>query len=444
MVERGGVLEVLARLERLVEPGVGLMDRVSELLPYPGEPRFAVRTAHLGAVGEALERPGVFDLQRRAGPLDGAGAGLESDEARLRAIAEGLERYASCVYTEKQLLWATADELGPEALDLDTLPRCSPQEYGHPRCPLVPPAKDAPLRWVRGVSLGDGRLVWIPAVLVFLHMPFLSIGERIALPISTGCAAHSSLEEALTSAICEVVERDAIALTWLQELRLPRIDVDLTDSALAPYRERLEQSGAELEYLFFDATTDLGIPTVYCLQLAPRNPRLAVVVACSTAPDPRASIGKIIRELAASRLGLQAPRTIPQELDDFMSVFDGALYMGTSERLEAYSFLLKPVVRRFLQDLPSLDGGTPLRTLARLVARLRDCGLDAFAVDLSTDEALRVGMRVVRVVIPGLQPLSFSYRARFLGHPRLYAAPGRMGHRVRAEHEVNPWPQPFA
>jgi ribosomal protein S12 methylthiotransferase accessory factor len=69
--------------------------------------------------------------------------------------------------------------------------------------------------------------------------------------------------------------------------------------------------------------------------------------------------------------------------------------------------------------------------------------MPVYAVDLSTDEAIRAGFRVVRVLIPSLQPLSFHYRARYLGHPRLYDAPAKMGYAVRAEGELNPWPQAF-
>jgi ribosomal protein S12 methylthiotransferase accessory factor len=53
-------------------------------------------------------------------------------------------------------------------------------------------------------------------------------------------------------------------------------------------------------------------------------------------------------------------------------------------------------------------------------------------------------MTVVRAIIPGLQPLTFHHRARFLGHPRLYEAPVRMGYPARLEAELNAWPQPFA
>ena len=66
--------------------------------------------------------------------------------------------------------------------------------------------------------------------------------------------------------------------------------------------------------------------------------------------------------------------------------------------------------------------------------------MDAYAVDLTTDEARRAGLVVVRVLIPGLQPLSFNQLAQFRGHPRLYDAPRAMGHTSHVEEELNPFP----
>ena len=51
---------------------------------------------------------------------------------------------------------------------------------------------------------------------------------------------------------------------------------------------------------------------------------------------------------------------------------------------------------------------------------------------------------VVKVLVPGLMPVSFDQHARYLAHPRLYEAPARMGHPVTPEADLNPLPQPFA
>lgn len=431
-------------LLNLVQPIGGLFSRELQLTNAPGEPRFPIAIAQLGNVGSIL--PGFDETLNKSASrntLDGAGGGLEAEDGRIRAVAEGLERYASCFYDHRQFFWATAAELGDEALDLDTVPRCSDAELRHPRCPLQRPDKNLPMRWIRGISMRDGRPVWIPAVMVYLHLPLASAGERFWLPISTGCAAHVNVERALTSAICEVIERDAVSLTWLQRLPLPRIELDRIPELLRPYVER-NQRAAGMEMQFFDATSDLCVPTVYSVQLAPHNQTLAALVMCSTELEPATAIAKVIRESAASRIAMQAPQTVPACWDDFCTVSQGAAFMGRREQLGAYDFLLQSPLRRRLSEMPNLSTGEPRKDLANLLARLAASNLEVFAVDLSTDEALRAGMRVVRAIVPGLQPLSFSYRARFLGHPRLYEAPRQMGYRGYPEPEINAWPQPFA
>lgn len=124
------------------------------------------------------------------GTIDGAGGAFDPKEARLLSIAEGLERYASCVYDEKQVIWATARELGLEAVDLNQFPSMSETETKH--TPVwTKPNFDAPMRWVRSVCMMTGEIRWIPAIAVYLHLPFASMGERFTVPISTGCALHA-------------------------------------------------------------------------------------------------------------------------------------------------------------------------------------------------------------------------------------------------------------
>ncbi|HYE75737.1 MAG TPA: YcaO-like family protein, partial [Blastocatellia bacterium] len=167
-------------LENLVQPIGGLISSVMQIPAQPGEPNFPIYGASLGDVNHVLKpysRMGELDN----GALNGAGGALDPDQGRLKAIAEGLERYSSCVFDERQFIWATAEELGDEALDLDTVPRCSETELAHPRCIATAPNKKAPIRWVRGVSLFDGRAVWVPAIMVYLKLAPQSQGERFNL-----------------------------------------------------------------------------------------------------------------------------------------------------------------------------------------------------------------------------------------------------------------------
>jgi ribosomal protein S12 methylthiotransferase accessory factor len=375
--------------------------------------------------------------------MDGAGGALSWMRAARLCVAEALERYSTCVAPEGELTWATAEELGPQAVALlHALPRCSAAELADPRTVITGPDTAAPMRWVRGWSLTAGEPVWVPAVHVYMHLPARSAAERSWTPISTGCATHTDLAQALVNAVCEVIERDAIALTWYQRLPLPRVEFDEVPDALRPYLDRSRRS--QVETVFFDATTDVGVPTLYSVDLAPHNEVLGQLVMCNAGLDPVDSTAKILRESASSRIAMQVARPRPESAADFQHVFHGASYMGHPSRRDTFDFLLGGASRRPFSELPALATGDPAQDLAMLLQRLTAAGCQAIAVECTTHEAAEVGFRVVRVLVPELMPLSFVYRARYLAHPRLYSAPERMGYPVRTEAEINPLPQPFA
>ncbi|WP_436535067.1 YcaO-like family protein [Actinoplanes sp. HUAS TT8] len=424
-------------LQDLVSPLGGLITGVGQLAVEPSNPPLKVFSADLGDVSTVMATMCGPDC---LGSLDGTGTGVDPDLARTVGIAEALERYANCLYDDAQLHWATADELGDEALDLDVLPRCSATELADPRCPLTLPDKSGRMRWIRGMNLRTRKLSWVPAVLVYMHYSAHG-AESITNPISTGAATHYDPVRAITGALCEVIERDAISLIWLQKLALPRIELDVVTPELQRYLDLYADRDVTVQ--LFDATTDLGIPTVYGVSIAPNHPACSIVVSCATGLDPQIAAAKAISETVSVRIALQGEKA-PDDVQDFSGVSDGAIYMGAPERASAFDFLTGSTARRKLSEMPNLATGDSAADLRVVLGRLDAAGLDSYVVDLTPDEAIRAGMTVVRAVIPGLLPLSFTYRSRFLGSPRLYEAPVRMGYPSRAESELNTWPQPFA
>jgi ribosomal protein S12 methylthiotransferase accessory factor len=120
----------------------------------------------------------------------------------------------------------------------------------------------------------------------------------------------------------------------------------------------------------------------------------------------------------------------------------GATFMAHEERSEQFDFLLKTT--SILRSFEDNDAPSECDKLSWVLAKLAKCSLEAFAVDISTDEAIRAGMRVVRTLIPGLQPVSFRHSARYLGTSRLYKAPLKLGYHSYPEEQLNNYPQPFA
>jgi ribosomal protein S12 methylthiotransferase accessory factor len=438
------VVPELHGLRSLCQPLGGLLRFGSQHLAYGDEPRLTTQIVRLGDLGRICPNVKRDSSANVPAPITASGAGLTTDDCLIASLGEGLERYCACLYTADQVIWASANELGRDALDLDTVPRCSARELAHPRCPLVLPDKGAVRRWVRGLSLLDGRLVYLPLVMVYLFSGYSTPSERIAFQISTGCAAHESFDRALIGAIFEIFERDSVSLTWLQRLRLTRIEVDDPPPVLAPLWEHYQASSKELEYFFFDATTDIGVPTVYGLQVSRTDSLLTTLVSCSTAMNPVEALVKVFRDMAASRTAFRRERTTPDNFDDFSNIFHGAAFMARAEQRTAFDFLLDSDHTRFLSDIAPLECTNEKQSLQIVLELLRRKRFDVYAVDLTSDEALRSGIRVVRVLIPALQPFSFHYLAQYKGHSRLYDAPRQMGYPVYKEEQLNHWPQPFA
>lgn len=131
----------------------------------------------------------------------------------------------------------------------------------------------------------------------------------------------------------------------------------------------------------------------------------------------------------------EPPRT-PRK---FARPSDGARFMAEPAQEAAFDFL-QGGERRILSEadrclLP--DSVAVGHVLERLVQQ----GLEAFVVDLTTDELRSTGLHAVRVVVPMLQPLTFNTSARFLDSRRLERAFTQRGKSI--DSDVNRYPQPL-
>ena len=421
-------------LENLLSP-YGVVGGVLRDPAMRGLPGYTQLTAMAGT-GVPLELNCMADIYGTGRVYGDAGL------ARTIALAEAAERYAGIPTACVPTVWGTTAELSGSCLDVDRIPRCTQDEYDHPACPLVPFDPDAPIRWVRGTDLVFGEPTWVPAVMACYQLREAVPAERFAYRISTGHAVHSSPELALFGALCEVIERDAVAILWLQRLTPPDL-APRHHSALV--QELCEWARRRhVRTRLFDATTDLSVPIVYCLQQAEHDPRVRHVVSCAAGASLDEAAEKAVLETIGMRRTLAAG-TAKTNPDDLASLTDGARYMARPERAAAFDFLLAGANGR------QMTGGDPIgfdenpqARLARLVDVLAQHGMQVIAVDLTTRELEAVGLCAVSVVVPDLQPLTLLPHAQFRAHPRLYAAPVAMGCRPLAPQELNPWPQPFA
>ena len=376
------------------------------------------------------------------GGVAGYGTSLDQDTARIRAICEGLERYCAVMYPTDGLIYASARQLGATALEISSLPRCSEPERAAalPQWRLRQTDADRDEYWVRGYSLTGQCPTWLPLSVVYLGLPF-PISEHLAFPMSTGFAAGTDYEGAVLAGLLEVIERDSLALWWLHQLPFPRLASDsFGATGIDELVARAEYSGTSVH--LFDLTTDIGVPVVGVIEIS-RTRAPHVLTMAASRLDPAAAALRVVEEAGSLRIALGGSRRQiardaflsgdPREPEDF-----GLLYSGF-ESIDRFAFATAAPSR----SAPLAEDRKP-PTLRALVRRLSALNIDVFAVDVTLPEVRDLGIVVVKVVVPALMPLTFSHNIRYLGHPRLYAAPRCMGYGDRTEGDITDDPIPFA
>jgi ribosomal protein S12 methylthiotransferase accessory factor len=432
----------------LVDPVVGVVREIEPLPVEEDEPAFV----HYLSTASDTSR-----LTRLKNFANNGGVSITHSGAVAKALGEGVERYCSAFFDYDDLLVAPYRELPGRATPPGDYALYTQTQLDNGDLPWQPLTEDTPVRWTTGRSLATGDAVFVPAAMVYVPYHYRpDSGEPgFVQPISTGLAAGTSFAEAALSGLCEAVERDAFTITWQARLSRPRIDPDTLPVSC---RDRLDRfTAAGLRVHIMDITTDLGLPTLLTIAVGDRPTSPAVAVAAATHPDPEVALVKSLEELAHTR-------KFARQVMDYTPALPVDVAAGHPEVLEQKHHLrfycpqeakafaefawASSQVRR-LEDVGRTpqDAGeqrNPAEQLADAVALVTHAGLEAIACDLTTPDVARLGLRSVRVVVPGLHPLFMGHRNRALGGSRLYEVPARLGERGPAPGEPdNPFPHPF-
>ena len=377
-------------------------------------------------------------------PMTGAGTDMDPELARLKAVCETLERYASCVLLAGEYRVASARELGAHAFDWTRLPRLSADELAMPRQVFHNFDPEDPIRWIPSWELCADEERWVPVALTHLQ-PRCWTTERFTFTISTGLAAHTQPVRCIVSAISEAVERDSIALTWL--LRRPLRRIVFSDADLRRFAPAQQVFMRNDEFAFYDATTDFGLPIVYLHRRRPFHAVAANLVSCAAAFDYPSAVVNALREMVCLCSGLDSGMVVAKDDPlDCASIEDGAVYMARPERSAAFDFLGASGEEVGLCDLVRIQppGGDDDARLRLLVERARVLGHEILVSDMTPDDLRDAGLHVFRALMPSLMPMSTDMHCRFLDSERLREAHRVFGMARPLPACINPYPQSFA
>lgn len=319
------------------------------------------------------------------------GKGIDNEAAMTSAAMEALETRIAEI-PPADLTLATVESMRAEhaaMIDLDNVARCAPDEIG-----------SSPVPWCSGLDILSGNTVFVPWWLVGLDHR----GERPPgfEQSSDGLASGNTPSEAVLHGLCELVERDAWALTQLkspERLKESRIDpASFSNAVIDVMTDRITRAGMKL--LLLDMTTDVGVPAFLAV-IMPGNlsdrvdARWSHVCGgCGCHPDPVRAALRAITEAAQSRLTAIAgsrddfsPR-VYQRLDQSAAMQQVVELCEDSGRMRA--FQTRHRRPSTIQD-----------SIGHIADRLAATGIEQIVVVPFPHPALPVS--VVRVIVPGLE-----------------------------------------
>ncbi|KVN67592.1 TOMM precursor leader peptide-binding protein [Burkholderia stagnalis] len=349
-----------------------------------------------------------------------SGKGRTDEQARASALCEALERFSSVYQGDEATMTGSMEALladpacDAEPVHVNALQQFSERQFGAREAinaltrdvrKHVPPrftARDV-IDWTPAWSLVSGKRRLVPLSYCFAETPDSAQADVACVHNPNGCAAGSTLDEAILQGMLELIERDAVAIWWYN--RIPRPGIDLA-SFEEPYFDALvreyETFGWRLWAL--DITHDLGVPAVAALAENPADGRFSIGFGCHL--DARIAVQRALTEV-----------------NQLLDIAADAPHPWDREKLSETGFLYpaNDVRRTTGSTWPPVDADTLPAAIAHCVGKIASAGMDVLVVDKTRPD---IGLSVAQVIAPGL----CHFWPRF-GARRLYSVPVALGWR---------------
>jgi putative methanogenesis marker protein 1 len=321
---------------------------------------------------------------------DHTGKGLSRTQAQVSLTMESAERYSSeftneymhdLVKGSYNALKKKHAVLNPEELILPQFSR-----YNH----------DTDIHWTWGYDLVTNASILIPACSVY-H-PFHLDDAPLLSTHTNGIAAGNAMEEAVSHALAEVIERDAWSINqfteeaydalFIEDHKEHEFIIDIVKKFVT----------AEIEIVAKDITSDIGVPVIAAFSKDLIYKKIIPIDGFGAHLDPKVAMTRALLELATTRglfiqkNGIESFRQ--NYLDDAAAEND-----QNDHRFYAYQ-------QKGLAELTSEYSDDILQDIHIMMNKLMDRGFDKIiAVNLTRQD---IGIPTVRMIVPGMEVYCFD------------------------------------
>lgn len=435
--------QTLERYSDLVSPITGVVSTLERVSPPGNSVIHAYSANHNWAA-----HPDSLSFLKQSLRSKSGGKGTTDAQARVGAMAEAFERYSGVFRGDEIRRHARLEDFDGAAVHPHDVLLFSESQYERRReinaegnsFQMVSEPFDAslPADWSPMWAPTKGEWRWLPTGLLYYSyskvVPHDTPNRMAYYADSNGCAAGNTLEEATLQALLELIERDAVATWWYNEVPRPQADLSTVAS---PYLDNLMDwlDGEKRDLWVVDITNDIGVPVfaAFSRKLQPDdNGAEQLVVGFGAHLDPKIGMMRAITEVNQFFASLYA-----LEDGDLRKAFDpGAVTWWETATVEnkPYAAPAKDMPPRTINDLPDLSSLDLLDEVQTAIRQIESRGLEVLLLDQTRQDAQ---FPVVKALAPGMR----HFWSR-LAPGRLYDVPVELGwlSSPRAEQELNPTP----
>ncbi|UVI33399.1 TOMM precursor leader peptide-binding protein [Paenibacillus spongiae] len=376
-------------------------------------------------------------------------------DSEMTAILEGLERYCGLSpHGKRTAVHDSYHNVRSQALDPLRVGIHAKEQYERSDFPFKPFDPERPIDWVWGYSFLQQRPILVPELLAYYSS---GCGHGFVYETSNGCALGGSLEEAIFYGMLEVVERDSFLMTWYARLPLPRLDLrSVQDRELRWMTDRLE-AVAGYDVHLYKSTMEHGIPSVWALAKNRKELGVNLICAAGAHPDPIRAAKSAIHEVAGMLLTLsekfeenrQQYERMLHDPYQVVQMEDHSMLYGLKQSEGRLDFLLNDdrPMQTFAEAFEPRGWNVDLTDdLKAMLHVFRQLNLEVIVVDQTTPETRRNGLHCVKVLIPGMLPMTFGqHLIRLTGLDRVLRVPAELSYSREplTPEQLNPYPHPF-
>lgn len=430
-------LNSIKRLSPILEEGK-LIEAFERVRQHYDEPKFWYYSATIS--DKNLKQDGKHFHSNASGV-----SFFSQEEALIKTLAEAIERYNNFAFFKESVDYVGSySKIKDKAIDPQKFLFFSSEQLQQKKYKKFRIDNNSPLRWTEIRSLINKKSYYIPCQLINLSYQPIKKEPHIYPSISTGCAGHFNLDSALLNGIYEILERDAFMIYYLNKLKPKRYD--LTSSKNMKIKAFVEIAERyRLQIVSLNIQTDLGIPTIASIVLDYSGLSKAVSVGLKSHLNIEKAIIGSINEAFHTRTWIreayiQEPKKITKsELTDNSSIKNRGIFWYPIQSIQKLDFFINDLdFIKIEQKDTKLSVKKQISMLKKILGKK---GYEIYYKDITAKYFKNIPFNVVKVVIPGMQPLYLDEKYPLLGGKRMKKVPIALGYKNKRK--LNSCPHPF-